>query len=173
FPLFLSQIDRERPSMVFKESSAEFLSSAGTISPSIKKGQISTIAQFRVLDYGMELCELRFQLNETLPSTSLSVYRMMAAKALDGTQLNYRNSPRKAELLGHLESDSYDGKINWAHKMPCMMDDILTFHVSCSNKHPYRQCDLTWLQHHNGELGKYFISIRKTVNDVYCLEGCI
>ncbi|KAF8870905.1 hypothetical protein CPB84DRAFT_826749 [Gymnopilus junonius] len=152
FPLLMAQIDAQRPYEVTKPRKGEE-TSIGTVYPElgqmIATSSISTILQFRALDYGMELCELSIKTPDEepvypfiLPSPPIQIYAIPQKKRLYANSLSYANRPVRGELIGEprlLRNGT------WSYTFRCSMDEIYTFEVACKNTET-EECILRWTQ---------------------------
>jgi len=153
FPMLMADIDASRPHKAAKPRKGQ-RTPIGTVYPELSDmvatSSISTIVQFRALDYGMELCELSITipLKDSsvypliLPSSPIQVYTLGEKKPLYADSLSYENRPRRGNLIGepHLKRNS-----TWKHTFQCLMDEIYTFEVACANVE-IEQCLLRWTQ---------------------------
>lgn len=104
--------------------------------------QTHTIAQFRVIDFGMEDCSLTLRLpsaNEPLegtepfnfnPTSALDVFRLNAPKALDVRTLSYRSRPPVAEKTAAVLVRA--GEEIEITRFPCKWASLHTFELACS-----------------------------------------
>ena len=122
--------------------------------------QVSTIVQFRAIDYGMGICELRLTippslvhgenpgLLDPLQSRPLSIYRLNSTKPLNAHTLSARSRPervaRVAEVL--LQSEGDDESLVWHRKFVCEEEEILTFELACGTAAIGDACSVEWWQ---------------------------
>jgi len=152
FPMFMAHIDASQPYKVSKPRKG-VQTSIGTVYPELSNmlasSSVSTILQFRALDYGMELCELGITIPMTdnahplvLPSSPIRIYNIDHKKPLYADSLSYNNRPRRGELIGEpfLERNS-----TWNHTFTCLRDEIYTFEVACKDFQT-GECILKWTQ---------------------------
>ncbi|KAH8809645.1 hypothetical protein DL96DRAFT_1473492 [Flagelloscypha sp. PMI_526] len=142
------QVDSARPNKVFRQDFAAYRSSVGTIYPETRKVQvthsISTVAQFRSIDYGMEQCEIHIRfpsvVSESRPAR-LSLYRLDSSRILNPNTLTYKNIPLSFSKLAEIDQNMGEYKRN----VTCVTDSLLTFELKCSND-SRDECNLEWLQ---------------------------
>ncbi|KAF9480760.1 hypothetical protein BDN70DRAFT_992462 [Pholiota conissans] len=151
FPILMTQIDSTKPYEVTKPSMGVW-TKIGTVYPEISKmflsPSISTIVQFRALDFGMEICELDITVPSTVNLTTfttslalLQVHQMRSKTPLYQDSLSYSTRPRRGELVDEF---SVTLGTNWTHRFNCTMDEIYTFEVACGAFQP--DCALEWAQ---------------------------
>ncbi|KAH7869186.1 uncharacterized protein C8R40DRAFT_1000153, partial [Lentinula edodes] len=62
FPQIIQRVDREDVNLVYDDDPFAFMTRKGRVSPETQvveiSSKVSTIVQFRAIDYGMEHCEL-------------------------------------------------------------------------------------------------------------------
>ena len=101
--------------------------------------QVETVIQFRMIDWGMELCTLRIR----LPSKSdthfssdvvlgngtneLEIYRLQSDSVIDLDSLTFHTRPGKDERIGVINA-TYD--MDWRYDFPCLMDSLHTFSIA-------------------------------------------
>ncbi|KAG6873899.1 hypothetical protein C0995_009678 [Termitomyces sp. Mi166 len=163
FPFAVAQIDVQEPLKVFEIDTKRFMSLSGTVYPDDKKvvvtDKISTILQFRAIDYGMEICELHIDLP---PSSvlagqveAISVYRLESSSPLDLGSLSYKTSPRRIGCLGDIYATA-DKETHWHRKMTCTLEAVLTLELACPQDIPVgKRCNLEWLQSKEATPGEY------------------
>ena len=106
--------------------------------------QISTVVQFRALDWGMEACVLTLRLpsdekaiqaNSTVSLggrlNDIDIYRLIKDKGsqsldtvIDQRKLSYQTRPAFGEKVGTV---SVDYGTEWTYKFPCAMDSLHAF----------------------------------------------
>ena len=95
--------------------------------------KMSTIIQFRAIDWGMEICELHVDLPESFGqeghSGSLALYRVNSTIPLDTSALSYDTRPPRIAKLGNIALGN--GDVTWHRKFSCAMDEVLSFELSC------------------------------------------
>jgi hypothetical protein len=108
--------------------------------------QISTVVQFRILDYGMESCQLVLETpayngtdRDALIHSSdgemavLDVWALDAPKKLEFNTLTWNSKPKRATLFTQLYA-SY-GLKHETSSFACSSASYQTFEVVCSNCH--------------------------------------
>jgi len=92
---------------------------------------MSTIIQFRAIDWGMEICELHIDFPESLGqeghSGELALYRIDSTIPLDTSSLSYNTRPRRIAKLGNVPI----GNVTWHRRLNCAMDEVLSFELGC------------------------------------------
>ncbi|KAG2122840.1 hypothetical protein BD769DRAFT_1360151 [Suillus cothurnatus] len=150
FPMSVSLVDRSAPSHVFNDYLATRTTRSGTISPYDRKVHVtqtvSTIFQFRAIDWGMENCELHVALPPMDRPTTLTLYRLNATVPVDISTLSFNVLPPRVAKIDNIVpgKDSLD----WHRKLSCAMDDVLVFELGCSEDEPSGSCDVEWWQAH-------------------------
>ncbi|KJA18968.1 hypothetical protein HYPSUDRAFT_144230 [Hypholoma sublateritium FD-334 SS-4] len=111
------------------------MTATGSVSPEERlvmvTNAISTIVQFRAIDYGMERCELNFRISPAtttmfFKSTKVAVYRLASDHPLDTKKLSYSNRPSRISTIGTVSMTS-SSAIEWNHEFRCTWDTISTF----------------------------------------------
>ncbi|KAG2097522.1 uncharacterized protein F5147DRAFT_583467 [Suillus discolor] len=156
FPMSVSLVDHSAPSHVFNDYLAMRTTRAGTISPDDRK--VSTIFQFRAIDWGMENCELHVAIPPMDRPTTLALYRLNATVPVDISTLSFNVRPPRVAKLDNivLGQDS----LNWHRKLSCVMDDVLVFELGCSEDESSSTCDIEWWQAHKDIApGQYFTTL--------------
>ncbi|EGO22253.1 hypothetical protein SERLADRAFT_451130 [Serpula lacrymans var. lacrymans S7.9] len=130
----------------------------GTISPEDRRVHItptiSTILQFRALDFGMEHCQLQVVLPTSVASKSsttlepsslvLELNRLDASGAMDASTLSYKTCPG---FIGKIADIKVDYGLTWSHNFTCATDEVITFELACSSsKNPGGECYVDWWQ---------------------------
>ncbi|KAG2052018.1 hypothetical protein BDR06DRAFT_958385 [Suillus hirtellus] len=97
FPMSVSLVDRAAPGHVFNDYLAMRTTRAGTISPDDRKvhvtQSVSTISQFRAIDWGMESCELHVVILPMDRPTTLALYPLNATVPVDISTLSFNVRP--------------------------------------------------------------------------------
>ncbi|KAI0056930.1 hypothetical protein BV25DRAFT_1995275 [Artomyces pyxidatus] len=146
-PRTINQVSSLQPSTVFPQWPESWLTVYGIVPINNRRlwvsSDISTIVQFRVLDYGMENCSLAL----TIPAAGhgeahlavselhedkahLDVWALSASTKLDLQTLSWQTRPSRAAHIGRL-SASY----NQTHQLPsfsCRSGSYQTFELSCA-----------------------------------------
>ncbi|KAJ3557198.1 hypothetical protein NM688_g1600 [Phlebia brevispora] len=127
-------------------------SHVGTVTPQILHfmvtDTISTVVQFRAIDYGMEKCEL----NVLFPAAgsgekslgAISVYRLNTSYALDTSTLSYVMRPPRLPKLTDIPLSAFNNT-HWRRTFVCPTESVLTFEFACSTTTGH-SCDLEWWQ---------------------------
>jgi len=131
---------------------------AGTIVPLTRKvtlsNDISTIFQFRALDWGMENCELRLDLpalsEDVLISgytITLDVFRLNASDSipLNENSLTYANRPARMSKLAEIDVSSKEG-VHWRRHLSCTSESLLAFELACNSREELKDCSGEWWQ---------------------------
>ncbi|PSR83172.1 hypothetical protein PHLCEN_2v377 [Hermanssonia centrifuga] len=150
YPIVLAPIDNADKSKVFDDDPKRYASQIGTITPEIRRvlvtDTVSTIAQFRAIDFGMESCEL----NILIPAVSsadgaaISVYRVNETYALDTRTLSYGTRPQRLQKLSDIPINP-DDNVHWHRKFACPSESVLSFELACSTATGH-SCNLEWWQ---------------------------
>ncbi|KAJ7609353.1 hypothetical protein DFH06DRAFT_1376404, partial [Mycena polygramma] len=141
FPLLLTQVDSGHPNTVFGQYPKKHTASVGTVYPEVR--HISTVAQFRAIDYGMQICEVHVNL-EGSSSSSFALYRLEGTVALDSLQLSFNSRPRRALMLSEIEANP-DGVAQFRRNFSCESEQLLTFELACAKDSP-TGCFSEWWQ---------------------------
>ncbi|KAF8067797.1 hypothetical protein FPV67DRAFT_1415931 [Lyophyllum atratum] len=149
FPFAVAQIDSAEARKVFETETKRYLSLSGTVYPDDKK-VISTVVQFRAIDYGMEACDVHITLAPARASLghveAISLYRLESATPLDLETLSHRTSPRRLGRIADIQA-VLGSETHWHRKMSCSMEEVLTFELACPHDIPVGTiCDLEWWQ---------------------------
>ncbi|KAF8987612.1 hypothetical protein BDQ17DRAFT_1258389 [Cyathus striatus] len=154
YPIVLAPIDSSKPFQTFGSDPKSRRTSIGTISQEKRQlhisDTISTVVQFRALDFGMENCELAIRMDlknmNTSPAFhSLDLFTLEGKFPLRTHQLSYKNRPSRIQKIAEI-SELKDG-YNVLYKFHCNMDGLFTFELTCSqNMVEARSCDLEWWQ---------------------------
>ncbi|KAF8433676.1 hypothetical protein L210DRAFT_3649499 [Boletus edulis BED1] len=137
YPTLLSLVDSASPDTVFEDDFVAQMVHSGTITPDDRKVRItptmSTIVQFRAIDWGMEICELHIHLPESYGqeghSGSLGVYRINSTIPLDSSSLSYNTRPPRVVRQGVIPLGN--GVVTWHRKFSCATEEVLSFELSC------------------------------------------
>lgn len=151
FPPIMTQVSLKQPSRVWPDDSLRRLLDIGTISPDARRffvsPEVSSVAQFRAIDFGFENCSLRFSLkppvqhNVTVgpnPST-ISVWLLDSPSRINVQQLSWANRPPRLRLLDAVVL-SY-GSLEETQSIRCPWGSFQTFEFSCE-----RDCLLDFWQ---------------------------
>ena len=108
---------------------------------------MSTIIQFRAIDWGMEICELHVDLPESFGHGLLALYRVNSTIPLDTSSLSYNTRPPRIAKLGNIPLGN--DIVTWHRKFSCAMDEVLSFELSClplMESGGDSDCFLDWVQ---------------------------
>ncbi|KAJ7065981.1 hypothetical protein B0H15DRAFT_872526 [Mycena belliarum] len=157
YPITFAQIDAADESKVFEEGLKAHMTPIGTVVPEDRRvlltPTISTIVQFRAIDWGMEDCELHLSLpelgNMTFESQSavnVELYRMNQTYPLDAAVLSYQSRPpreTKIESIPLARGES----TTCHHRFRCPSDSVVTFELAlvCTEVNK-NTCGLEWWQ---------------------------
>ncbi|KIJ64928.1 hypothetical protein HYDPIDRAFT_111615 [Hydnomerulius pinastri MD-312] len=152
YPILLSLVDAAAPEVVFEDEIAMRMVRSGMITPDDRKvratSTMSTIIQFRAVDWGMEICELHVGLPDSLGhSGMLALYRVNSTIPLDPDSLSYNTRPARIAKLTTLPLGN--GPTHWHRQLHCAIDDVLTFELGClssSESSGDSDCAVEWVQ---------------------------
>ena len=116
--------------------------------------QIHTILQFRVIDYGMEDCQLSLNLpaldvtlsdpyvffTKSDEATLLDVCELEAAELLDVPQVTWANRPPCVKQVGSFLASP--GRETFLPHFPCKWGTLHSFEISCSARSPQCHVDV-------------------------------
>jgi len=174
-PRLTAQVSIIEPDRVFPIDAHRWLSDFGLLSPPDRHLQVTsvihTIAQFNVLDYGMEKCALTVRLpkrGETLPhpfilpaqedTVELSICQLDAPRPLDERKITWASRPKCDKKLGTIVAQV--GSEVEMEPFYCKSGSFLTYEVSCAEGSP--DCKLeTWTNHN--ETWGFFIKQYQSV----------
>ncbi|KZT01771.1 uncharacterized protein LAESUDRAFT_629066, partial [Laetiporus sulphureus 93-53] len=149
YPIMISQVNSADEQRVVRWSTKGYTMHSGFVVPD--DWRFSTIVQFRAIDYGMELCELKLNVSPAsvtmiseLPFT-LELYRLRQSTPLDSTSLNYRNKPPRVSKIASVQIDSTSGG-SWHRTFACKMDEVLSFEIACQPPVDKESCRVEWWQ---------------------------
>lgn len=169
-----------RQELPFKWNSTYYFNVIPVLSNSALK--TNTIAQFRVLDFGMEKCEIFFNIstpdvmssedsrwipfNREFKSSALDpstpipidVYRLSSDKVLDVLNLSWKTKPATESFLGTF--DVAEGMATHTPTFYCPSDSLQTFEFRCgSGMQGADDCKVDWWQDMHDSLGMHFESL--------------
>ncbi|PBK70020.1 hypothetical protein ARMSODRAFT_885206 [Armillaria solidipes] len=172
FPQVVQQINEERPDFVYDDDPLRYMSRRGLVSP--EERRVSTLAQFRIIDYGMERCELhvRFSINSTTATSSdhpflLTVNRLESGIPLNTKTLSYRTKPALVSTLAQIRVDPgrTHEEVHWWKRFDCRWDDLITVQLACFDTErlggAVGDCWVEWWQNREGkdpQSGKRYLS---------------
>lgn len=164
FPMSVSLVDHSAPSHVFNDYLAMRTTRAGTISPNDRKVHVtqtvSTIFQFRAIDWGMENCELHVALPPVDRPTTLALYRLNATVPVDISTLSFNVRPPRVAKLGNIVPGQ--DNLDWHRTFSCAMDDVLVFELGCLEDEESGSCDIEWWQAHKETAPAVYMIQRST-----------
>ncbi|KAJ3552794.1 hypothetical protein NM688_g3967 [Phlebia brevispora] len=172
-PLVMLPIDSADKKRVFDANPRKHSTPIGTITPEVTQfmvtDTISTVVQFRAIDYGMENCEL----NVLFPAvgageesqSAISVYRLNTSYALDSSTLSYATRPPRLPKLADIPLNALDN-IHWHRTFVCPTESVLTFEFACSTSIGH-SCNLEWWQ--NARAKEFDDAGERQENDLYAL----
>ncbi|KAH7919343.1 hypothetical protein BV22DRAFT_1023157 [Leucogyrophana mollusca] len=114
-PFLFAQIDRgHKDDVLYNDDPRRVDTLIGMISANDRRvyvtQTISTVIQFRALDFGMELCEIRI----TLPTS----------ESLSENELSYKTRPAVSHTVANIPTKS---GFEWSYNFTCTTDEIITF----------------------------------------------
>ncbi|THH32271.1 hypothetical protein EUX98_g1886 [Antrodiella citrinella] len=157
-----AQVSVTEPKKVFPVDRLRWLTTLGRMSPPDLRlhvtNDIHTIVQFRVIDFGMENCQLAIRLPPReiqLPepfvfpiginALHLEVCELEAPKALDIFKLSYATRPKCVKPLGTLVvSPGGEAKLP---EFPCEWSEHHAFEISCAKESPACMLDVRATQY--------------------------
>lgn len=119
---------------------------------------MSTIVQFRAIDYGMDICELRLEIPPKISGVGLDtsglalasnplklqLTRLQAPKPLDPTTLSYVTRPPATGP--EVDAIHLGFGVNWSRNYSCSMEELLTFELACPSGDDGIKCAVEWWQ---------------------------
>ena len=146
YPHVLTQISSREPNKIWPDDSAKHLIIAfGTVSPDtrrfhVEKG-ISSIAQFRIVDFGMERCHLELNLSQlkiensnwSWPTPELSVWSLEAPNTqfIDVRTLSWNSRPHRIKKITSWSLVS--GEIFTSDDFDCPWGTRPAFELECES----------------------------------------
>jgi len=147
YPIGVAQVDAAHKRTVFDPEEGSIMTNLGTIVPERRRvlvtPTISTIVEFRSIDWGMEDCELHLSLPSGDASSTVVLYQLNQTHTTDLATLSYETRPPRQAELGTFQP-SVEGTA-WQHRFACPTDTILTFELACSSTSESK-CMLEWWQ---------------------------
>ncbi|KAL0575151.1 hypothetical protein V5O48_006828, partial [Marasmius crinis-equi] len=109
---------------------------------------ISTVVQFRVIDWKLEDCALHLQLPSSLSASEhvvdvVDVFRLTSDRELDLNRLSFAHRP--SQIGGKLGSARPGSSNEWTYSFPCPMDSIQTFLLAAGTS----ETNVSWWQDSN------------------------
>ncbi|PBK70035.1 hypothetical protein ARMSODRAFT_1018153 [Armillaria solidipes] len=168
FPQVIQQVNKDRPGFVYDDDPLRYMSRRGLVSPEERRVQatdkVSTLAQFRAIDYGMERCEIhvRFPINTSTAASSgrpflLSVNRLESRIPINTKKLSYANKPTLVSTVAQIRVDPSSAKeeVHWWQRFDCPWDELFTFELACFGMERLgdgaEDCWVEWWQNREGE----------------------
>ncbi|KAJ8091787.1 hypothetical protein PM082_021022 [Marasmius tenuissimus] len=178
FPQVIQQVDAQQPKFVYDDDPLRYMSGRGLVSPEDRRVQVtpsvSTLIQFRAVDYGMEKCELHvhFPVSSTTNTTSrpfmVSLHRLDSSLPLNTRTLSFETKPVVTSTLAELRiSPGTTQDVDWWQQFDCKWDKLLTFELACynpgrlGNNGDPEGCWLEWWQERGGKDPKPAIYIKQ------------
>ncbi|KAJ6555856.1 hypothetical protein B0H19DRAFT_947805 [Mycena capillaripes] len=127
FPILLAQVDSVNRNKIFGQYPKRHAASVGTVYPETR--HVSTVVQFRTVDYGMEICELH--VNVDASGSSLDLYRLEGTIPLDASALSFNARPHRGLMLSEIAT-SHESETLWRRNFTCHSEQLLTFELGCS-----------------------------------------
>ncbi|KAF8193014.1 hypothetical protein BJ912DRAFT_807873, partial [Pholiota molesta] len=133
YPMEIALVNATSPLQVFEDDPKRHLTNTGTVSPEDRL--ISTIVQFRAVDYGMERCELNIRISPSTTKlltrpTKISLYQLASAEhPLDTKALSFSNRPSRLATVAIIPITP-SSSVQWKREFKCAWDSILTFEIS-------------------------------------------
>ncbi|KAH8802292.1 hypothetical protein DL96DRAFT_1448603, partial [Flagelloscypha sp. PMI_526] len=121
-PMLLMQVDSARPNDVLDQDFTSYSSLVGIIYPETRR--ISTIAQFRSVDYGMEKCEVHIRFPAPVPGNwpaYFSLYRLDTANILNPNTLTHKTVPNRMVKLADIDQSIGE----YTRNLTCASDQLL------------------------------------------------
>ncbi|OBZ67428.1 hypothetical protein A0H81_12746 [Grifola frondosa] len=172
YPILITQVDSAHREKVFDDDARAYMSRIGTITPEDRRvhvsNTVSSIIQFRAIDYGMEFCELRLRMEPgssiaaSMNTFMLNVYRLNATVPLDTTEVNYKTRPPRVAKVGVVEVNPTTETV-WHERFFCLLDEVLTFELTCTPAADEEGCRAEWWQDKVDPRTAIFITQHSTV----------
>ncbi|EKM49611.1 uncharacterized protein PHACADRAFT_265159, partial [Phanerochaete carnosa HHB-10118-sp] len=152
FPLVLTQVTSSQPQYVFPvDTRRRFIPGEGTVSvddkPFVVNNTTNSIAQFRVRDWGMELCQIvinippqsaenateNISVSMSEPAATLDMWRLEADDYdfVDVQTLSWDSRPHRRTSSPMAALSLQKGTRTSTEKFSCRCDSIQTFELSC------------------------------------------
>ncbi|KAF9562252.1 hypothetical protein CPC08DRAFT_687886 [Agrocybe pediades] len=167
-PRFATQISSADPDRVFPVDLHRWLTDFGFVSPSDRRLKVSTtvstIAQFHVLDYGMERCALAVRLpkrGDILPhpyslpvshdAVALDICELSVSRPLEEQALSFAARPPCLRKLATLQARV--GEEVETPRFDCKSGSFLAYQISCVGSE--ESCDIDVWSNQNATWGFY------------------
>ncbi|KAI0067446.1 hypothetical protein BV25DRAFT_1819784 [Artomyces pyxidatus] len=134
-PRAISRVSSAEPSTVFDavQWHDSSITVNGVVPDNVRTFQvspeISTIVQFRAIDYGMENCTLTLALPAPHSDVQLDVWALSTSTRLDVRTLSWKTRPPRTERVGH--ATNLIGEVTFT-PFQCSSGSYHTFEVSCA-----------------------------------------
>jgi len=147
FPNIIAQVSKTYPDKVFPLDTRRWLSDRGMLSPDehqiLITADVSTLIQFRILDYGMERCSVTFDFPDetTIRArhrdnnldlngiTKVNVWELDATTEIDVKTISRRTAPPRKKLVDTL--DVKMGNLTSTVEFPCQARSLHTYELGC------------------------------------------
>ncbi|KIJ63972.1 hypothetical protein HYDPIDRAFT_133255 [Hydnomerulius pinastri MD-312] len=157
FPFLLTQISPTSPKLVWPDDTTKGMTIIGTVSPDHRRfaisPNVSSVAQFRAVDFGYENCTLEFAMiapgsdsmaesTRSQTSSLVDIWRLHTDQKLDVKTLSWDMRPPRSHRIGTVE-------LEWGHvaildkSFLCPWGTYQTFEISCAEG---SNCDLDFWQ---------------------------
>ena len=112
--------------------------------------KVTTIVQFRAIDFGMERCELQLaiqpQVSDITPKPfTLEIFRLNSTLPLDTQALTYDTRPPRVSKVTAVEVNRAV-VTHWSRNFACASDEVLTFELACIPTLDDGDCRVEWWQ---------------------------
>ncbi|KZP03125.1 hypothetical protein FIBSPDRAFT_941672 [Athelia psychrophila] len=146
FPIIMTQINRTQPALVSPDDSTRRLTRIGGVSPDARRfavsNEVSTIAQFRAVDYGLENCSLQFSLQLPLgaegldvgnnaSTSTVDVWLLDAPMKLDVARLSWDKRPKRRQLFETMRMP-WGSAESGGRSFACPWNSMQSFEFACS-----------------------------------------
>jgi len=114
-PRLMTQVSSADPGKAWPDIDQIYNPEMGTVSPDARRFHveptINTVAQFRVVDYGMENCHIHVNPGPILgnpsrwgwPAPRITVWRLTGDEKLEAKALSWKTKPARSHVLAHWE----------------------------------------------------------------------
>jgi len=165
-PRLVARVESSNPYKASSQDQPRWMSDMGTVTPPDLHFKVSkdvhTIYQFRVIDYGMESCQLTFRVPPRdeekvwvfptgVDSIDLRVCALDAPKLLDPRSLSWASRPTCTGDVGMLRVSP--GEEVQLPSLPCSWGSHVSYEVSCAEPSPH--CFMDVMSTHNETWGMF------------------
>ncbi|CCM06169.1 uncharacterized protein FIBRA_08410 [Fibroporia radiculosa] len=171
WPMLVAQVDSADSDKVFRSHRAH-MTHSGTVVPEDRHIQttstVTSIVQFRAIDFGMETCELRVVIDPassftaTLRPFMLSLYRLNASIPLNAATLSYKTRPPRLTEIDTVEVRA-GAALDWHRNFACATEEVITIELACEVPIGEKDCDLEWWQNKDLPASAIYITQHSTV----------